>query len=83
MAKLFDCLFGRTRFTQFVQYLIAFCSKLEAAGDVISSAVVELVGVDFIVKFGDSGSSGSRDIRTAHFVMDDDNDERRGTQVVT
>ena len=49
----------------FVQYLIPFCSRLEAASDVISGLAVELVGMDVPVKFDDSG-----DIRAAHFVMD-------------
>ena len=31
VVELFDSLAGRTRFTQFVQYLIAICSRLEAA----------------------------------------------------
>ena len=30
---------GHTRFTHFVQYLIAFCSRSEAASDVISGFV--------------------------------------------
>ena len=34
-----------------VQYLIAFCSRLEVASDVISGANVEQVGMDVLVKF--------------------------------
>ena len=34
-----------------------------------------------VVKFGDSGSNNSRDIRAAHFVMD--GERRRRTHVVT
>ena len=34
--------------------------------------VVERVGTDVHVKFGDSRSNSNRDIRAAHFVMDDE-----------
>ena len=37
-----------------MQYVIAFCSGPEAAGDVISGVAGELVGTDVSVKFGDS-----------------------------
>ena len=46
------------------------------ACDFISGVAVELVGLDVRVQFGDSRSNRSRDIRPAHFVMDD---ERRRT----
>ena len=36
-----------------MQYLIAFCSRPEAASDVISSHFVELIVSDEFVKFGD------------------------------
>ena len=53
----------------------------EVAGDVVSGAVIDPVGLDVPAKFGDSRSNHSRDIPTAHFVMD----ERRGrwTHVIT
>ena len=35
-------------------------------------AAVEWIDLDSRVEFGDSGSNRSRDIRTAHFVMDDE-----------
>ena len=43
----------------------------EVGSDVISGLVVELTGVDVRVKFGDSMSNGSRDIRAAHFVSNE------------
>ena len=49
--------------------------RLEVAGDVISGVAVRYVGMDIRVKFGESGSNPSRDIRAAQFVMD--NDERK------
>ena len=45
--------------------------KPEAASDVKSGAVVQHVGVDVFVEFGDSRSSLSRDIRLPHFVTND------------
>ena len=56
----------------------AFCSNFdncrsEVAGYVIfPDVVVERVGTDVHVKFGDSRSNSNRDIRAAHFVMDDE-----------
>ena len=50
-----------------VQYLIAFCSRPEAASDVIDPT-----GVDVHIKLGDSRSNFSRDIRLPHFVMNDE-----------
>ena len=46
--------------------------RLEVAGDIVSSAAVDEVGLDFGVKFGDSMSNRSRDILAAHFVTDDE-----------
>ena len=45
--------------------------------DVISSVVVEPTGMKVRVKFGDSSSNRSRDIRLPHFVTnnDDGNDD--------
>ena len=45
--------------------------------DVISGAVVDATGVKVRVKFGDSVSNRSRDIRLSHFVMNDDDAGRR------
>ena len=42
--------------------------QTEVDSDVISGADVEQVGFDVSVKFGDSGSHCSRDIRLPHFV---------------
>ena len=73
MAELFDSLASRTRLrTTFAQYSIAFCSQLEATSDVISSANVGQVGMDALVKIGDSRSNRSRDKRESHFAMNDD-----------
>ena len=44
----------------------------EVVSDLISGVAIEHDGVDVLVKFGDSRPSRSRDIRAAHFVMDDD-----------
>ena len=40
----------------------------------VAGDVIEYVGVDVPVTFGDSTSNRSRDIRAAHFVMDDDDE---------
>ena len=42
---------GQTRFTHFVQCLIAFCSQPETASDVISGTFVGLIVHDKLVKF--------------------------------
>ena len=44
----------------------------EVVNDIISSVTIEYVDVDVRAKFGDSRSNRSRDIRVAHFLMDDD-----------
>ena len=44
----------------------------EVPSDIISGVVVDPAGVKVRVKFGDSGSNRSRDIRLPHFVMNDD-----------
>ena len=49
----------------------------ELVNDVINGVTEEQVGVDVRVNFVDSKLNRSRDIRAAHFVMDDD--ERRRT----
>ena len=46
--------------------------RLEVVSDVISNVGVEYVGIDVRAKFGVSRSNSYRDIRAAHFVMDDD-----------
>ena len=56
----------------FVQYLIAFYSRPQTVNDVISIMAVQYVGMDECVKFGDSMSNRSRDIRLPQFVMNDD-----------
>ena len=124
MVELFDSLSCLTHFAHFCQFLIAFCSQLEAASDVISCRFVRLmfhdtcvkfhdpclnrsweippeavgggildsfcynfqlkvdtdvisglavdyVGMDVDVKFGDSRSNGSRDIRKTDFVSNE------------
>ena len=53
---------------------------LEVVTDVISDVDVEYVGMDVPVKFGDSRSIRSQDIRATHFVMDR---RRLRTQVIT
>ena len=46
----------------------------EVASGVISGRTVDYVSVGVNVKFGDPRSNRSRDIRAAHFVMDDDDE---------
>ena len=46
-------------------------------GDIISGVAIEYVGLDAPVKFG-KRSKRSRDIRAAHFVIDDDEDDAGG-----
>ena len=48
------------------------------------SATVENVGLDVDAKFGDSGANRSWDMRLAHFVMDDnDEDDLQPTEQTT
>ena len=61
LGELFDSLSGRTRFAHSVQYLKTFCSRLEAAGDVISDVFVEPVVLDECVKFHDPSLNSSRE----------------------
>ena len=73
MTKLFDPLASRTRFTHFcVRYLIAFCSRPEAASEVISGIGGKQVIPDKYVKFGDFRPSRSPDILAARFVTNND-----------
>ena len=46
----------------FVQYLIAFCSQLEAASDVISGRFARLIVLDKCVRFRNPCLNRSRDI---------------------
>ena len=48
----------------------------DAASDVISDVIAQQVGVHVFVKFDDSSSKRSPDIRATHFIMVD---ERRRT----
>ena len=57
----------------------------EEVGDVISGANVGQMGMDIPVKYGDSSSNGSRDIRLPHFVTnnnDDDNNDDAGRRTL-
>ena len=54
-----------------MQYFIVFCSRSEAASDVISDFVIKYAGLDLHVKFGDSRSNRFRDTGGGHLVMDD------------
>ena len=65
MVELFNCLPAAPVLCTFVQYSIAFCSRPEVDSDVISGMVVDYFGMDVRVKFGDSRSNISRDIRGA------------------
>ena len=66
----------------FVQYLILFCSRPEVTSDVISSANVGQVSLEVPVKFCDSSSNASRDIRLTHFVTNNDNERERERQLM-
>ena len=57
MAELFDSLPTEPILRTFMQYPIEFRSRLVAAIDVISSAPVDCVDIDLLIKFGDSGST--------------------------
>ena len=48
----------------------------EVVIEVISGFALERIGMDGLVKFCDSRSNHCRDIRTAHFVMDDERHRR-------
>ena len=64
MAELFDFWpVGPVLRITFVQYLIAFSSRLEVTSDVISSENVWDVCIYAPVKFDDFSSNGSRDIQ--------------------
>ena len=47
----------------------------------MSGLAVEQVGTAVAVKFGDSRLNRSRDIRAAHFVVDDDAGVRRSSHM--
>ena len=51
--------------------LFRYNFRPEVGDDVISGLVVEHFGMDVTVKFGDSRSNGSRDIRGAGFVSNE------------
>ena len=53
MAKLFDSLLAAPVLRTFVQYLIAFCSRLQAAYDVISGVFVRPIVPDKSIQFRD------------------------------
>ena len=59
MPELLDSA-GRTRFMQFVLYLVAFCSRPEAAGDVISGRFVRTIVSDCLRYEGYPLSPGIR-----------------------
>ena len=55
---------GQTRFAHFQQYSVAFCSRLEAAIDVISGVLLRLVVPDQAAKFRVPGQKFSREIQS-------------------
>ena len=59
MAELLDTLPVGPVLRTFVQYLIGFCSRPEAASNFISSTAAAQVGVDRPVSFGDFRSNSS------------------------
>ena len=62
MAELFDPLAGRTRLCTLLQYFIAFCSRPEAASEVISGRFLRPIVPDKCAKFRDPCSTRSREI---------------------
>ena len=62
MAELFDSLPTAPVLRTFAQYLIAFCSRLETASDVISGRFVGSIICDEDVKFHDPHLNHSREI---------------------
>ena len=64
---MLDALVLRT----FVQYSVAFCSRPETASDVMSGKFVGPTVHDKCVKFRDSRSDHSRDIRLPHFATNE------------
>ena len=62
MAELFDSLSGRSRFADFMQYLVKFYSRPKAASDVISGKFVGPIVLDKYVKFHDPSLNYSREI---------------------
>ena len=49
--------------------------RSEVDSNVVSGMVIEMTGVEAGVKFGDSRSNLSRDIRLPHFAMNDYNND--------
>ena len=62
MVELFDTLLAAPVLRIFVQYLTAFCSRSEAASDVISSTFVGPIVPDKCVKYRDIHLNRSREI---------------------
>ena len=62
MAELFDSFWAVPVLRTSVQYLTIFCSRLEAAGDVISGRFVGLVVLDKPVKLHDPSLNCSSEI---------------------
>ena len=62
VATLFDSFSGRIRFAQFLQYLITFCSRPEAACSVISGQCVVSVALGKPAKFHDPILNRSREM---------------------
>ena len=56
--------------------------RTEAHNDVIFGAVIDPTGVKVHVKFGDSESTRSRDIRLPHCVTNDDIDNDAGRRTL-
>ena len=81
MVELFDCLLAGSVLRTFVQQIIEFCCQPEAASDIVSVVDIEQVGVDALVKFGDSRSNHSCDIQAADFVKDAERRRQQPTEV--
>ena len=63
VTELFHSLLAGPVLRTFVQYSIAFCTRQEAANDVMSGLFVRLIVPNKIVKFRDPCLNRSREIR--------------------
>ena len=62
MVELFDSLSDHAVLRTFVQYLMAFCSRPEAASDIISGRFARPIVLDKCVNFRDPSLNRSREI---------------------
>ena len=66
---------ARSRRKQYFRHFFRYNFRPEVDNDVISAVAIDYVGVDIPIKFGDSRSKRSRDIRRAGFVSNERKNE--------